>query len=246
MTNKTPEPFCDTCQNTGWKPVTVDGVERLAHCPGCPWREWKRGGVPGVPVDEQTSLLSTFTTTPDNLAALAEAVHFLKGVHPGLYLWGGVGTGKTKLACTILNELAKQGTFGRFQRVTELLLKLMPGHDDEDNDAGSRFWKTITTVPVLVLDDLGADQGTDFSRRMLQTLYDKRLDLGHRTIFTSNLGLDDLQEFLNDQRLPSRIVGECKVVRMDGKDWRLKARKRKAAASKPADPPKERSFTGDD
>lgn len=241
---KPPEPYCDTCRNTGWKPVMVDGTERLARCPGCIWLDWKHGGVAGVPVDELKSLLATFTTTADNQAALAEAVHFLKGIHPGLYLWGGVGTGKTKLACTILNELAKQGVFGRFQRVTELLLKLMPGWDDDDNHTGRMFWDQLTTTPVLVLDDLGADQGTDFSRRTLQALYDKRLDLGHRTIFTSNLDLDDLQTFLNDQRLPSRIVGECKVVKMDGKDWRLKARKRKAAASKAAEPPKERSWTG--
>ncbi len=241
-----PEPLCSICNNTGWMNKAKPGEpERLARCYPCVWLEWKYGGVPGVPVDEQASLLVNFSESAHNGAALAEAKQFLAGVHPGLYLFGGVGTGKTKLACTILNELAKRGVYGRFQRVTELLLKLMPSTDEAERD---RIWEQVTMAPVLVLDDLGADQGTDFSRRTLQALYDRRLDWGGRTIFTSNLNLDDLQTFLEDQRLPSRIVGECKVVKMDGPDWRLKARKRKAntAASKPvAPPPPERSWTGD-
>ena len=84
---------------------------------------------------------------------------------------------------------------------------------------------------VLVLDDVGANQGTDYARRMLQTIFDARLDAGHRTIWTSNLTLDEMAEFLGDDRLTSRIAGNCRVVRLQGDDWRLKP-KRRAATSK--------------
>lgn len=223
---------CENCSDTGYESVTVERGEFDAVRPckgadrtGCPWKDAQRGGVPGLPKEETDSRLANFVLTDDNGDALKQAQYFLAGVHPGLYLWGKVGTGKTRLACSVLNELHGQGQRVRFVRCPELLLKLMPGFDETDV-----IWTQVVEAPVVVLDDIGANQGTDFARRMMQTLYDSRLDRKHRTIFTSNLNLDDLGEFLNDDRLPSRIAGNCRIVAMKGKDWRLK-RKRKAQPS---------------
>lgn len=195
----------------------------MVKCSTCDHWDRKRGTAPGVPDDEKASTLANYTETKDNGEAIRQAKFFLDGVHPGLYIHGGVGSGKTRLACSILNELWKAGTRVRFNRVPELLQKLMPGSDSTD-----QVFDQAADIPVLCLDDVGANAGTDFSRRMLQSLFDRRLDLGHRTIWTSNLDLDELADFLaEDRRLPSRIAGACKVVELDGKDWRLmKARQR--------------------
>lgn len=222
------EPRCERCGNSGWEEIVVVGVVRMRRCEECPFLEWKRGCGPGMPLEESTSTLENYDVTPDNQEAVKQAKHFLDGVHPGLYLHGGVGTGKTRLACSILNTLWKKGTAIRFKRVTELLLKLMPGADPDNVT-----WDQVVDVPVLCLDDVGANQGTDFARRMLQTIFDARLDRGHRTIWTSNLDLDDLATFLQDERLPSRITGNAKAVHLAGKDWRLRRPKKKKAGPKP-------------
>ena len=83
------------------------------------------------------------------------------------------------------------------------------------------YLKQYKKVDVLGLDDIGAEKGSDFSRRVLQGLYDARLDHKKRTLFTSNLSLGDLEEFLGDERLPSRIAGNADVVFMGGQDMRV-------------------------
>lgn len=217
--------ICDVCHDSGWQEA-AGGVKKCKGEAGvsCPYLENRRGVAPGVPVEEAKATLDNYTRTAENGEAIKHAEYFLDGTHRGLYLHGGVGTGKTRLACSVLNTLWARGVGVRFKRCPELLIQLQPGHDDTD-----QVWQRMVDVPVLVLDDVGANQGTDFARRQLQALFDARLDRGHRTIWTSNLDLDDLAEFLADDRLPSRIMGQCRVVELSGKDWRL-TRRRKAAA----------------
>jgi predicted ATPase len=244
MANPPPNPppadiWCERCTNTGWEPTPSGAVRR---CVDCPWLEAKRGCAPGVPVAERDATMATYQLTSDNGDGVKHAQYFIQGVHPGLYLWGPVGTGKTRLACSILNDLWRGGQSVRFKRCPELLMGLQPGADEEN-----RLWQQIVGVPVLVLDDVGANQGTDFARRMLQALFDARLDLGHRTIWTSNLDLDQLGDFLADDRLPSRIVGNAKIVKLTGKDWRLRKRTgKRPAASKPAESPTRDRWSRDD
>jgi DNA replication protein DnaC len=206
----------------------MDGlVRRVRRCTQCSYLDRRRGTAPGIPADEHGSTFDNYEATKDNVEAVRQAQFFVDGVHPGLYLWGGLGSGKTRLACTVLNTLWKTGIGCRFFRVPELLQRLMPGSDSTDD-----AFDQAVDVPVLCLDDVGANAGTDFSRRMLQTIFDARLDRGHRTIWTSNLDLDELADFLmEDGRLPSRIAGNAKVVELDGPDWRLKQAKRRAVAT---------------
>ncbi len=206
-----PADYCTDCDNTKWMQVDGGGVKR---CPACLSRA--RGQAPGIPQEEHGSRLATFKETPQNRNALTEARLFLEGVHPNIYLFGGVGTGKTRLACSLLNELHSQFTTVEFVRVPKLLVTLLPGAESLDD-----LIERIAAVPVICLDDVGASQASDFARRMLLVIYEARGDRGHRTIWTSNLDLGELQEFTGDDRLPSRIAGGAKVVELAGKDWRL-------------------------
>lgn len=223
---------CEGCLNTGWETILDHyGAKRAQRCTRCGYWDNLRGAAPGVPADEQTATLESYQVTKDNGEAVKHGQYFLDGVHPDLYLWGGVGTGKTKLACCLLNQIWKTKKAGvRFIRVPELLLRLQPGMDATD-----AVFQQVVDVPYLCLDDVGASNASDFARRMLQTIYDARVDRGHRTIWTSNLDLDELGTFLGqDARLPSRIVGRAKVVELDGKDWRIQKARSRASGSKPA------------
>ena len=137
---------------------------------------------------------------------------------------GPVGTGKTRLACTVLNETWRSGArSAAFARVPILLYRLQPhGTAAETAEEFAR----LAAARLLVLDDLGAerDAATDYTRRTLLMLYEARHDAGRRTVWTSNKTPSEVGAFMGDDRLASRIVGRCQVVTLDGRDWRLSSR----------------------
>lgn len=212
---------CETCDGVGWVPTVIDGVRRMARC------ECFRASLPqvaeGVPIEERDAWFETFTVTKDNQAAAKFAPKWLAEGDRDLYLFGSVGSGKTRLACSIANEAQKAGTKALFLRVPMFLLRLQPSGGDESE----LFWKAAQ-VPLLVLDDVGAEResASDFTRRTVALLYQERHDHGRRTIFTSNLTLLDLSEFMQDERLSSRIKGWADLVALDGADWRMRRRGR--------------------
>lgn len=222
---KKPTTTCGTCDGTGWQIVPDGGRGRAKRCEEC-W-ERRRGFAPGVPDEEKEISLDSWgkgerELTEANRPAIQQGKFFVQDVHPGLYLHGDVGSGKTALACAILNDLHRAGQWVRFVRVTELLKQLV------QSDTGDAVYQQTVNVPVLCLDDIGAQRGSsDYARQQLVVLYDARTDRGHRTIWTSNLDLDGLVEFMGeDKRLASRIAGNCKVVALDGVDYRLRKARR--------------------
>jgi hypothetical protein len=225
--------ICPGCRGTGWQP-SPDNPDCVRHCEACDYWDLKRGQPPGLPMEEEASRISNFENPDLHADALLHAHYFLEGIHPGLYIYGGshpenkagTGTGKTRLACSILNELWAKKTHVRFLRVQDLLNHLVPGQEEDGETA--KWMRLASTATVAVFDDIGNNQASDFARRQLLAIFEARMDYGLRTIWTSNLSLDELKEFFGDDRLPSRIAGNAKVVKMVGPDFRLKKAERRA------------------
>lgn len=111
----------------------------------------------------------------------------------GLYLWGKPGVGKSYLAAGITNFYAKQKTRCAFVNVPKLIsdLKMM----FHDQDASLQKLKTLRNVPVLVLDDIGGESVTAWSRDdILLPLLDTRMEHHRLTFFTSNYNPNELKE----------------------------------------------------
>ncbi len=214
---------CERCAGTpGWEPVEVEGVTRLRRC-GC-WTA-AHASAPSVPREFRDARWSTWRRTAANRHALDAAQAFLRGGEDGrdLLLCGPVGTGKTRLACTVLNESWRLGERSMaFARVPLLLYRLRPQAALETSETFDR----LVAAQLVVLDDLGSerDAATDYTRRTLLMLYEARHDAGRRTAWTSNKRPSEIAAFMGDDRLSSRIVGRCDVVGLEGRDWRLLAR----------------------
>lgn len=101
----------------------MDTVSRVTRC-GCVPRPLF---AEGVPYEFRGATLTNFKIRPGNEAAIELAKAFLQGTRD-LSLVGGVGAGKTRLACSILNA---QPTSGLFIRVPMMLHQLQPGGDEE-------------------------------------------------------------------------------------------------------------------
>lgn len=186
--------------------------------------------TPGMPDRFKGAYFSNFEKRFGSGGALKAARQALAPHGVDLYLVGPTGTGKTRLAASILNEAREKGKASTmFLRAGRLIERLRQAvHSDEIMADVLVDLETAYSVRVLVLDDIGADAGTDFARRQILNLYEARLDVGLRTIWTSNLGLPELSEFFGDDRLVSRIVEAIGVteglVKFTGDDWRLRKR----------------------
>src|SRR5262245_31673897 len=87
------------CHGTGWVPYMDGPVERVRRCQ-C-WLERQRSYAADVPLEFQQARLENYRPMKGNGIALTAARAFLEG-RGDLVLHGGVGAGKTRLACSIL------------------------------------------------------------------------------------------------------------------------------------------------
>ena len=112
----------------------------------------------------------------------------------GLYLSGSFGSGKTYLIAALFNELAKKGVSSALVYYPELLrsLKSSFGSDYEEK------FDFIKRVPLLLLDDIGAENTTSWSRdEVLGPILQYRMEEELPTFFTSNLKIDELESVLS-------------------------------------------------
>lgn len=148
--------------------------------------------------------------------------------HKGLFLYGGMGTGKSYLAACALNLAAKQGDRCAFvvwpDFVSEMAASIRSGEYREKLDL-------LSYVPFLVIDDIGAEKVTEWNRdELLFPLLNRRCDSHRTTWFTSNDDLKRLedhfaiasskQEELKAKRIVERIHVLAEAEALTGKDRR--------------------------
>lgn len=141
-----------------------------------------------------------------------------------LFFVGPVGTGKSHLARAILTEMiGRHKISGVAVTVPSLMDDLRPGADE-----GLRAERidVLKTVPLLVLDDLGAQRTTEWVTERLFVIVNARYDEMLPTIITSNVYLEDLCKLPGWDRLVDRIVEMARRVRLDGASYRTRGRLR--------------------
>lgn len=109
----------------------------------------------------------------------------------GIYLYGSFGTGKSYLIAALFNELAKKDISSAIVYVPEFLRILKSSFDSDYEEK----YNYIKRVPVLLLDDIGAENLTPWSRdEIIGTILQYRMDEKLPTFFTSNLDIKQLEE----------------------------------------------------
>jgi DNA replication protein DnaC len=131
-----------------------------------------------------------------------------------LYLYGPYGSGKSHLAAAILNAAAARGLEARYASSLALLRLIRQGF--KDRSADDRL-EALQTVPLLVIDDLGVENETEWNDASLFDLINARYVAERATIYTSNLAPHELR----DPRIASRISGSCLLVKMVAYDFRM-------------------------
>ena len=130
----------------------------------------------------------------------------------GLYLYGNFGCGKTYLISALFNELAKENIKSAIVFYPEYLRDLKASFNSENKTEFSEKYNYIKKIPLLLIDDIGAENPTPWSRdEVLCPLLQYRMDEKLPTFFTSNLDLSSLENHL---ALTGRKEDEIKAGRL--------------------------------
>ncbi|MEU9861446.1 ATP-binding protein [Streptomyces sp. NPDC047971] len=136
---------------------------------------------------------------------------------PSLLIVGPTGTGKTYQAYGAVRSLLAAGVRLRWEAVTaaDLYARLRPrpGLDAE------RELHTLASCPLLVLDDLGAAKGSEWTEELTYRLINHRYEYLRPTLLTTNLPIPMLRTALGD-RVASRLSEMTHRVILDGPDRR--------------------------
>ena len=125
----------------------------------------------------------------------------------GIYLYGNFGSGKSYLISALFNDLAKKDVRSVIVHTPELIRSIK---DSFDTDYSERF-EEVMHAPLLLLDDIGAEYLTAWSRdEVLEPILQYRMDEELPTFFTSNYSIKELEKhfIVNDDKMKARRIIE--------------------------------------
>ncbi len=141
----------------------------------------------------------------DILAFAKEAAEdFASSPEGWLLLTGHRGCGKTHLAVAIGGEILRQGREVFFAFVPSLLDHLRATFSPDSPIGYDELFEQVKTVPLLILDDLGAESSTVWAKEKLYQIVVERHEARLPTVITSAFDLDELEQA--EPRVGSRLM----------------------------------------
>lgn len=156
------------------------------------------------------------------LSATVPAAH--SGIIPpvvdggaSIFITGPTGTGKTYLASALILAIGIKKNRGNLHHVPTMLNQAMAEYVTESR----RTMNEMTEYPIIALDDLGMEKPTDRTMEAIDIIVDRRYSRELQTIITTNMTMQDVAKFYGD-RVSSRLSDMCMILRLAGKDRRIK------------------------
>lgn len=134
----------------------------------------------------------------------------------GILMIGETGLGKTHLSLSIANALIQKGFCVAYGSVPELVRKIQ---NEQFGRAEGDTLSLVMDSDLLILDDLGSENSTDWCVSMLYEIINTRQNRRLPLIINTNLDFDELTARYQD-RLSSRMFS-MKILFFSGKDNRV-------------------------
>ena len=133
-----------------------------------------------------------------------------------LLFMGDAGLGKTHLTLAIVSGLIEKGFVPVYGSAENLFAKI-----EKEKFAGENrgTYESMTNCDLLVIDDLGAEMATAFTKSALYNLVNTRLLSGRPTIINTNLTMKEI-ETRYTARISSRLIGSFDAYKFIGDDIR--------------------------
>lgn len=144
----------------------------------------------------QATVAGYVAQTPEQAAVKRVVVDFCRNIvdrldhGDSLIFFGGSGTGKTHLACAIARCAHKAGRTALFIKARALVAEIRATWRKESTETETEAIKRFTKIDLLVIDEVGAQFGTEAEALHLFDVIGERYAEMKSTILLSNLSLD--------------------------------------------------------
>jgi DNA replication protein DnaC len=146
--------------------------------------------------------------------ALEAAQNFAHSLDGWLLIQGPYGCGKTHLAAAVANECASLGVPTLFLTVPDLLDSLRFAYSAEDTTFEERF-EQIRSAPLLILDDFGTQNATDWAREKLFQILNYRYVNRLPILVTTNLALEQIEGRMRSRLSEPNLVTHVEILAPD-------------------------------
>lgn len=133
----------------------------------------------------------------------------------GMLFCGEPGTGKTFLAACIANALLDQG-------IPVMMTSFVKLVSLSNTDNRQDLIKKLNAADLLIIDDLGAERGSEFAQEQVYDFVDSRCQSGKPMIITTNMSLAEIMDTpdIRYKRIYERIIKYCWPMEFTGPSWR--------------------------
>ncbi|MCP4989852.1 MAG: ATP-binding protein [Colwellia sp.] len=130
------------------------------------------------------------------------------------FMVGGVGTGKTHLASSIVHELIDDKTVCMI-RLIELMRKLKDTWRRDSEVTEQKVIDHYGSIDLLIIDEVGIQFGSDAEKMFMFDIINTRYDNLKPTLMISNLSLDNIRNALGEQVVDRLREDGGKVLTFD-------------------------------
>jgi DNA replication protein DnaC len=229
------EANCTICQDSGWVLVKVKGREIARPCT-CRQNEVRllKTTLANIPLRFVGTELKSYFPDKENPSQAkakkmsAKFVADYPAVSGGLLFQGATGVGKTRLLCSIGNQLIKEkGSEVLYIDWNDLAREMKSGEDAASRDFAtiSQLIQRLARVELLLFDELGASRPSPWVEDNIYYLINRRYNDNLVTLFASNFFDDKIgnEETLSERigvRIRSRLFEMAGSVEIRGADYR--------------------------
>lgn len=179
-----------------------------------------------LPVRFETASFSNYSTpTYEHEKALHGGVEYAADVaryqYVNLILMGKVGTGKTHIAAAICNQLAGQCISARYSSVRDIVRSVRETWGNS-NDSESGVLERYTKPYVLIIDEVGIQQGSANEQNILFDVINRRYESMLPVVLVSNLDARGIKAAIGDRSF-DRVREAASVIPFTWESFRRQA-----------------------
>lgn len=131
-----------------------------------------------------------------------------------MLMLGSVGTGKTLLACSIIENLIDKHECW-IRKAVDIFRDIKETYSNDNNLTEARVIKRLTKLPLLIIDEVGMQFNSEMEKLLIFDIIDGRYQNMLPTVLISNLDVDGITNVIGARCMDRLRDGGGSVIAFD-------------------------------